>query len=219
MHCKEVKLQLDALDWTEEIDPGGDLRDHLNECDACRDYARERRLVNLLASLPVRQPAPGFEDRVIRKALTGKGTPRMPKRWALATAAGIFLAVLLTLQFYPGGGTHGPVQSAQNAVVEVQPQETRMVNLRLTSPRNLSDALITVELDDNLELEGYRGVNNLQWRSSFQSGENRLALPVRLLEKHSGKVTVVLEHGGVSRRFSVLINAVSDDERETITKA
>lgn len=221
MHCNEARQLLDGAGAATPEASG--LAEHLQECGTCRDYARERRLVTLLAELPVREPLPGMEARVMQKAL---GRPRpaasgVHARWALATAASVILAVLVTLQFYPAGGhmpdavpagaagtaAPGPIQPA---VVRVLPGQTHKVDVLLTSARALDDATIKVELDDNLALEGYRDVHNLEWRASLKSGANRLSLPVRLLQGHSGKITVTVEHGGSSKRFSVEVTAGPD---------
>lgn len=219
MHCNEAKRQLDALGDIENLDM--ELAEHLRNCDDCHEYARERQLIALLASLPVRQPAPGFEDRVIRKALAGTAAPegRLHVRWALATAASVIVAVLLTLQFYPIGSDRGPAGDIRAAVVEAQPQQTRMVNVRFNSPRELNDARITVQLDDNLALDGYEGVHHLQWQATLKNGDNRLSLPIQLIRGQSGRVTITVEHGNASKRFSVLVNAAPDNGGQKLSMA
>ncbi len=213
MRCNEARQQLDRLDWSGEAGIAGDLLTHLNDCDACRDHARERQLVGLLASLPIRRAAPGFEDRVMDRALAGNARVQagMHARWALATAASVLLAVFLTLQFHPSG-INEPVPSVEGAVIEVRPLETRIVTVRLTSPGELRNVLLTVQLDENLELEGYAGIHDLTWRTTLESGPNELALPVRLLAEDSGMLTVLLQHGDTAKRFSVRVNAAVDND-------
>lgn len=219
MRCDEARAQLETR--AGEVEAGGALGRHLEACEACRDVARERRLVGLLATLPVPEPFPGFEDRVLRRALArGRGRSAVASlhtRWALATAASVVVAVLVTFQFYPAGNERGGVTDLRTAVVEVPPQQTRTVTVRLTSPRALEDALITVELDENLALEGYRDVTRLQWRTALQRGANQLALPVRLLQGRSGNLTVTVEHGGSHKRFSVRVDAAPGNGDQTLS--
>lgn len=211
MRCHEAQRQLDQMGKTDE---NMELVQHLNTCEDCRDYAQKRHLVSLLASLPVRQPAPGFEDRVLGNALRRRGTGRVQTRWAMATAASVLLAVFLTMQYMPGDDPGNAVDAVETAIVEARPLETRQVNLRLNSRRTMSDAIIRVQLDDHLELEGYTGVQNLEWRTTLKNGANQLSLPVRLLKNQSGTMTVMLEHKGASKRFSIKINpAPRDDDR------
>lgn len=220
MHCNEAQQQLEHLDRVDEVAAGSELEAHLQECEACRDYARERQLVELLASLPVREPEPGLEDRVLRQAL-GRSRPSaagVHLRLALATAASVALAVLVTLQFHSQGDATEPVEAIQTAVVKAQLQQTRMVDVLFTSPRRLDDALITVQLEDNLALEGYNGIHNLQWRTTLKSGHNKLSLPVRLLQGESARLTVVVEHEGARKRFTVLVDAAPDDGGQTLSR-
>jgi len=208
MHCTEARQQLEQAD---RAAVRSELEAHLQDCEDCRDYARERHLVELLASLPVREPAPGLEDRVLQQAL-GRSRPSaagVHVRWALATAASVVLAVVVTLQFQFVGGERTSGGSVRTAVVEVLPRETRMIRVRLDSLRALKDARITVQLEENLALEGYEGIHHLQWRTTLKDGTNQLSLPVRLLEGQSGQVTVIVEHGNARKHFSIQINAAS----------
>ncbi|MEJ2760781.1 MAG: hypothetical protein P8126_04400 [Gammaproteobacteria bacterium] len=220
MHCNEARRRL--------AKPGGasvadsELAEHLSECDACRDYARELRLAELLAEIPVRKPLPGMEERVLQRALGRKervSPAGLHLRWALATAASVILAVVVTLQFYPSGAGREPAAAGmvKAAVVEVVPQQTHMVNVLLTSHRALNDALITVQLDDNLALHGYKDVHHLKWRASLKSGGNRLSLPVKLLQGNSGKITVTIEHGGKSKHFTINVTAAPESGSQKLS--
>ncbi|MEX2488210.1 MAG: hypothetical protein WD356_01630 [Pseudomonadales bacterium] len=223
MQCNDARQQLDKL--ARPGDPGADdaLAAHLRECDDCRDYAREQQLIDLLASMPIRPPAPGFEERVMENALAGKSreTGRTPAqrgthvRWFMATAASVLLAVILTMQFNPGE------DGDQVVSVKVRPGVTQMVTVRLTSPTELANALLTLQLDENLELEGRAGVHEMQWRTTLKSGPNDLSLPVRLLDKNSGMVTIALKHGETTKRFSVRVDAAveKDNSGDKLTMA
>lgn len=214
MQCNEARQRLENPGPTQNaLAADSELEQHLQGCEHCRDYARELQVVALLAELPIREPLPGMEARVMQHALGRfRSTPGgVHARWALATAASVILAVVVTLQFYPAGGGQVPAAvpaaatsgALQPAAVRVVPGQTHNVDIRLSSARALDDVLIKVELDDNLALEGYRNVHNLEWRASLKRGINRLSLPVRLLQDRSGKITVTVEHGGSSKRFSL----------------
>jgi len=209
MHCNEAKLKLESLPDTETIRAESDLMNHLNECDACSDLARDKQLLELLADMPVSQPAPGFEQRVLqnihRKAVPARAPIHM--RWALATAASVALAVLLTVQFYPAGIQESSETVTSPVIVSLQPYQSRMVDIRLDSPRELEGALITVHLDPGLELVGYAGIRDLQWQTTLKSGSNKLSLPVQLVTAEPGVINVTVEHGGASKQLSVLVNA------------
>jgi len=218
MNCNEARKLLDKTGG----DPaaGSMLAEHLNGCEACRDYARERRLVALLAGLPVREPRPGMEARVLQHALgRTRSTAHVHLRWALATAASVILAVVVTLQFFPAGGgrSHASAGALRPAVVQVTPQQTHMVKILLTTPRALNDAMLTVRLDDNLSLQGYDDVHELKWRASLKRGTNRLSLPVQLLRGRSGTITVTVRHGGGSKQITVNVSAAPEQNAQKIS--
>jgi len=213
MHCNEAKLKLESLPDTDTIRGQGDLMNHLNECEACSDLAREKQLLQLLAEMPVSQPIPGFEQRVLQNAHRKYPSARSSVhiRWALATAASVTLAVLLTVQFYPAG-IQEPSESAASApIVSLQPYQSRMVDILLASPREMEGAQITVHLDQSLELAGYAGIRDLRWQANLKSGNNKLSLPVHLLKAETGVITITVEHDGASKQLSVLVDAQSGD--------
>lgn len=220
MHCYDARQLLDKPGGA--ADGGSELAEHLSGCEACRDYARERRLVTLLAELPVPEMLPGMEERLIQRALSRDNenpATRLHVRWALATAASVILAVLVTLQFYPADSGHErtPAAAIQAAVVQVVPQQTHMVNVLFTSPRELNDALIRVQMDDNLALQGYRNVHDLKWHTTLKSGANRLSLPVTLLQGRSGKITVTVMHDGKSKRFTINVTAAPEQRGQKLS--
>jgi len=218
MNCNEATKLLDRTGGTPAA--CSELAEHLDGCEACRDYARERRVIALLADMPVCEPRPGMEARVMQRALgRSRSAARVHLRWALATAASVILAVVVTLQFYPAGGGRNPAPAGalQPAVVHVTPRQTHMVKVLLTTPRVLKDAEITVRLDDNLSLQGYDDVHELKWRASLKRGTNRLSLPVQLLRGGSGKITVTVRHGGGSKHITVNVTAAPEQNATKIS--
>ena len=131
--------------------------------------------------------------------------------WALATAASVLFAVLLTLQLSPDEHLSATSRNVHASTIEITPGQLRMVNVMLASPRRMEGAVITVQWDDNLEIDGYEGLTRLQWRTNLKDGHNQLSLPVQLLQGHSGNLTVTVEHEGASKHFAVKVNAAGDD--------
>jgi len=209
MHCENARELLDKTDPHETVAADRELARHLRGCGACREYGRDRRLVMLMASLPVREPAPGFENRVLAR-VPGKrpaSNTRLHVRWALAAAASMVLAVFVTLQFYPDGVGESYEPVAAPVTVSLPPHQVGTVDILLASPREMVGAQITVRLDDSLELDGYSGVRDLQWHTTLKAGSNRLSLPVRLSGAAQGLITVTVEHGGARKRLSVLVKS------------
>jgi len=68
MRCHDVREQLENL-W--ESEAPAEVRQHLAQCSACREYYRDLRLVRggfrLLKAEEVPQPSLGFAERLIRR--------------------------------------------------------------------------------------------------------------------------------------------------------
>jgi hypothetical protein len=219
MHCDDVKRQIDANVSIEDIDVGGELMQHLKNCDACQEYNEDQQLTRLLATLPVRPASPGFEARALRFALKRPLKPetRLHMLWMFATAASVIIGVLITLQFNPRSNPDDLLDSVKSTVIVVKPQETRIVTILLNSAKVLNNAQIRIELDDSLELTGYSGIQNLQWITTLNSGDNTLSLPIQLVRGQSGKMTIVIEHGDSSKQISVFVQSTPENGKQTVS--
>ncbi|MFW6094313.1 MAG: hypothetical protein ACODAC_10095 [Pseudomonadota bacterium] len=151
----------------------------------CRHWYEDRRLEQALTDA-VPDPGPGFEDRVLRRAVAAsrEAAPRSWRRPAgIATAA---LATVLALAALLG-------EPWSAAAPEPKP---RMVNVVIDAKENRRDALVTVELADDLELAGYSDQRRIQWRTDLAKGKNLLALPVRARSGAQGDIRVALSYQG-----------------------
>lgn len=219
MQCREARQRLEAR-------PAGALREaadgallaHLRECADCREHAEELRLVRLLGSLPVRTPNKGFEKKALRTAL--ERLPGASRRhhagWALATAASVLLAVMLTLHFNAPAPGQFPAAQPQIVMIEVQPGRTRVVDVMFKSERAIENATIIVELDGNLRLENRPGTRQLEWPTSLKAGANKLSLPVQLFESGTGELIITLQYGQTRQQLKV---QVREDQSADITTA
>ena len=214
MQCDEARQ---LIDFSEHNADEGGLTVHLQQCNACRKYGEDHnRLLRLLASLPVEEPGPAFEDRMISAARRNlsSASRNLHMRWAMATAASMILTVFLTVQYYPAG-----IRNSMDAgtVVNILPQQVRMIDILLDSPKAMEGAQITVRLDNRVELVGYEGIRDLRWETDLKSGSNKLSLPVQLLTDDTGEITVTVEHGGSSKQLSVIVNAQSVKRGKKLT--
>ncbi len=162
-------------------------RDHLDGCELCRLWLEDRRLIQALAT-PVPEPSPGFEDRAIRRAVSA--SPRRLRQPAAAAAA--VLALAASLAAWLAG--HGPDRpGAADPVLAVAP---RVINVVIDTKDHRQDALLTIELAEDLELEGYAGQHLIEWRADLAKGRHLLALPVRMKTGVGGEIRIALTHGG-----------------------
>jgi hypothetical protein len=221
MRCFDAKNRLDVMKNVLDVRGEPDLDRHLEQCPECSEYRDDLLLTGLMASMPVREPSFGFKHRVLRdaKEAAGSSGPSIHVRWALATAASMLIAVLLTLQLSPNDTSRDSLTALQPVMVSVVPNQTRIINVLLNSNRELENAQLSIALDENLELEGYSGIHTLEWSAVLSSGENYLALPVRLINGESGTITVIIRHENSSRRLTISVNALPENNGQKVTMA
>lgn len=163
-------------------------------------------LISRLRQMPVPPPSAGFEARVLAAAHAriGDGRRNLHTGWALATAASIALAVLVTLQVAERPAPE-PSAVPQVAVVEARPKSVRIVDVVFRSAHAIENATLTIELAPNLALENRPDVQSLSWQTELKAGANKLSLPVRLLDGQAGNMMITLQHGTERQQMTVHI--------------
>jgi hypothetical protein len=162
-----------------------------------------------LRAMPVPEPRPGFEDRVLANATTRVGSPRNGARTVLArphgiwwaAAAGVLTAVLawaILMWVKPGAIAEPSVSLALN--------ESREVSLVIDSERDLEGATIRLFVSGSVALVGYEGQQQIEWPASLTQGANLLSLPVIARTPGDGRVVAEIEHDGRTRRVSVAMH-------------
>lgn len=214
MHCSEVKQRLNATPANAEPVHDEALREHLAGCAECRDYAEQRkaeelRLTRQLAAIPVPPPSEGFADRALARAWeTAHGQPAQQqpatRRYAWAgLAASVLVAVVLVTQWL--GPRDTAVSPTGETVVQVAPETTRPVHVRLVSKEALPNATITVRLDGDVALTGYPGMQTLSWQAPIVAGTNQMSLPVALTGSSHGSIVIEVSSGGASKQMRLSI--------------
>jgi hypothetical protein len=161
-----------------------------------------------LRDMPVPEPRPGFVDRVLADATTGKSLPKVhevraafarPATW-WAAAAGAVAATLAWMVFWVQFGA-----PAEPRVV-LALNESRDVSLVIDSERDLEGATIHIYVTGSVALNGYGEQHEIEWLTSLTQGANLLSLPVIGVEPGEGRVEAVIEHEGRTRRVSVAMH-------------
>jgi hypothetical protein len=177
---------------------------HAAECADCRGAVASvhtLRLASLVLVPPVRS---GAWERALSVVLRRpqRNRPRANRFWlgtgfgaAIATAAS--LAIISLLPFSPA------VDPVATPTLSLELNEPQAVNISLTSAEALVDAEIHVVLSGAVDLGGYPGQRELQWRTDLNPGINQLTLPVVATGAEGGQVLVEVIHGGKRRTFLV----------------
>lgn len=161
-------------------------------------------LISRLRQMPAPAPSEGFETRVLAAAHAriGDGRRRLHAGWAVATAASIAVAVLVTLQVAEPPAPE-PGATPQVVVVEARPMAVRVIDVVFRSAHAIENATLTIELAPNLALENRPDVHALSWQTDLRAGANKLSLPVRLLDGQAGDLKITLQHGNERQQMMV----------------
>ncbi|WP_288132062.1 hypothetical protein [Microbulbifer sp.] len=202
MNCCQARRELELM----QRENNGALLKHLHRCSDCREYAEELRLLNLLRTMPAPEPGEHFETRVLNAALPNQRNRDRARvrRWQLATAASLLLAVFAAL---PQWQSSTPATEMVN--VASAESATLPVNVSVDTARAIQGAMISVSLPENLALEGYGDQRELRWRTDLNAGANRLTLPVRVRNGQRTQILIRIEHNGARKEFYVPVDLPS----------
>lgn len=206
MNCKDIRQQIDALAQTSEPAPplSEALAEHLHSCELCRHYYGDAMLARELLALDVPEPDADFVARSIKRAVNQPARlQRSPSlRRLTAVAASALLAVTLGLVVLNLPVDRDDMVPTQSIAADYARKEVRVV---IYSKEDHASAEFSIELAENLELEGYGGRQTLAWSGRLNKGANLLTLPV-LVRDSGGEVRVTSRYGEGSHQVNVKVS-------------
>lgn len=204
MKCTEARQQIQLLDRYDDLQQpvNSSLASHVGQCELCRHYASDALLLRELQKLETPEPSAEFLARALVRA-----QEPVRRRWLPAVAASLLLTVAAGWLGFgalpPSSQDVGPVIAEAE---QIQPagyhrQEVRIV---IHSQVDRDDAELTIELAENLELEGFGGQQRIAWHTAVKKGPNLLVLPVRAHDKGGElRVTSMLGDKALETRVRV----------------
>lgn len=212
MKCTDIQKYLDDyLDDAMSLGEQKSVELHINQCVSCQQALEAHNTVRqALGSLPVEKASPEFEEKVfaeVRSHYTAYNHRHSGNRFiagfATAMAAGLALWFASTV-YTPQLDESAP------QVVTVAMNKARTVKLMFDAPTNLAEVTLTVELPENIELEGYAGQKQLVWQTKLNRGQNILALPVIATGNGQGELVAHISYGDKAQRFRIVLKTASD---------
>ncbi len=223
MNCESVTARLDEyLDGDVATQEREAMAQHLRECGPCQaEYQSAQALLEELSSLDIPEPRAGYEKRVL--AFLDKKPEKVRQHkshhipiWFAAGFSTAALAIFAVLFVFNSPsleqGDAMPIMT-----VELQPLQTRKVDLVFNSPSQLQDAQIRIELPEGTEIAGYPNRGSLEWKTSFKQGSNKLSLPLIVKEKNGGTLYATITHEGQTRVFQLNLVAIPASSHYTAT--
>jgi len=223
MNCESVTARLDDyLDGDVSTQEREAMAQHLRECESCRaEYESAQALLEELSSLDIPKPRAGYEKRVLafldkQPEQVKQHRPRHIPIWFAAGFSTAMLAIFAVL-FVFNSPSLDPGDAMPVMTVELQPLQTRKVDLVFNSPRQLQNAQIKIELPEGTEIAGYPNRGSLEWKTSFKQGSNKLSLPLIVKEKNGGTLYATITHEGQTRIFKLNLVAIPAASQYTTT--
>ena len=95
-------------------------------------------------------------------------------------------------------------------MIAVAMNQTQPVKLMFDSRSEIKHAKLTVDLPDNVTLEGYPGRRELSWPTNLNKGKNVLALPIEAVRAGQGELRVELDYNQKVKTFRVVLKTTNN---------
>lgn len=206
MNCSEARQNIRAdrsrsPDSARRVDPA--TAEHLRECELCRHWQFDELLRHELGSRDIPEPRAGFVDDLIQTAIE-QGERRPSAKFSVAAA---IAAAAIALGLLVGTGLRGFSTDNADYQVAVAPNIAKLVEVVIDSGAGRSEATLTIELAENLELEGFPNERVISWQTQLTPGRNLLRLPVILKDTSDSRFNVDLSYGSTQKGISVIVRA------------
>lgn len=212
MSCTHINEKLDDyMDGALDDREIASLDAHIGSCDSCRQTVEsEQSLRGLLKDYPMPAPDAAYLDRALVRASHVNAfvnTKGQRNRWIMtgfggAIAAGLAAWIIGGILLQAPDVTE-PAASIPGVTMALE--EPRTVNLVFSSATELVDAVLTVNLPDGIEIEGYAGLREITWITSLQVGKNILPLRLIATTPHGGELLATLKHDDRDRTFRIRV--------------
>jgi len=216
MKCTDIQKYLDDyLDDAMSLGEQKAVESHIEQCATCQQALEEYRNVRqALRSLPVEDASPDFEAKVFAEVRNHYGAHN-GKHFGNRFVAGFATAMVASLALWFTSTVYSPqfddtMPQSGPQVVNLAMNQARTVKLMFDAPTDLAGVTLTVELPENIELEGYTGQKQLVWQTNLNKGQNILALPVIAIGNGQGELVAQLNYGDKTQRFRIVLKTASD---------
>lgn len=208
MRCKQYQNMLDDyLDGTLSTIQADKLHQHLNTCDSCTDkFSQAETILKSLKTMPVPTARHGYEKRVLQFLEEKKPQKNQQRNWFMAGFGSALAATLaIWINFSPVATLTPELDDI--STINLAVKQSQKVDLVFNLANDLSDATLTLDLPEKIQIVGYPGKQQLTWKTSFKKGANRLALPLIAAEQQNGILIASLSKNGKTKLFRIRLNS------------
>jgi len=204
MNCQELRAQLDDY-LAGELSPTitDEAGRHLSGCADCqRRLAGLQALRAALRSQEVPAARSGFFEMAMQNARHSHGAAT--RVWARVAGVAIAAGLAVWIAF---GGMFLPFKGADRSIpgITLALHQTHTIKLSFNAERELTGASLRIHLPDGVEIRGFPGKRDIEWRTDLARGVNMLSLPVKAVAMADGSLTAQLRHGDRTTELSLRI--------------
>jgi len=205
MNCEQFNQQLDDyLDGGLAASRQQALQAHADYCSGCAESLAERRqLLQAMKTLPLTPMREGFAQQALRRATEQRSHQRrgFVKGFGSALVAGLAIWAT-TLVMMPN-----PLTTPANGVgqITLALHQERTVNLVFDAPAGFEDAMLSLNLPENVEVIGFPGQSHIACRTSLSQGRNVLPLPLKANSLADAQIVASIESGQSKKTFQVSV--------------
>lgn len=205
MQCAEAQLKIKAGVNSISVAIVSDkaLAAHISECDLCQHYHADLMLNRTLQQFETPKLKEEFVDQLINNAILRNRPSRKLATWP-RMAAMIVIGVLVSSLFRFIGVDENSPESSYPQITLV-PNQVKEVRLQINSPSPRQNATISIQLAENLEIEGFTNQQRLAWQTDLSQGNNLLTLPLRLSDPSESFFDVTYTYGSVVQNIHVVV--------------
>lgn len=199
--CRTTRnLMMDYIDGNLAAEDNSFISAHLQECAACRkDYRQTLDMIDLLKDIPVTPASAGFVERSLSNAVRSQpATAGSRIKYVAGGVAAILIALVVTLSL-----VMGPDAERSDSTVVLIGNEVKTIKVAIQSSRVIEDIEMTIDVSDNLEIEGYGQRQMISWNTRLEQGVNLIALPVSAVASGDGEIVARLSLGGQQKIFRI----------------
>lgn len=210
MNCNDINTQLDDyLDDQLDASTRLSFNAHVKQCGHCQQQlARAQLILDELKQQPVPAASRQFRQRAFAAVRQHHGKPTatvFAAGFASAIAASFMLWFTSTLLF-----TAPELPQTKSSPISIAMHEIRTVRLMIDAEADISQARLSIDLPDNMRIEGYPQESRLAWQTDLSQGQNVLSLPLKAIDPGEGELVARVSYGESSREFRFAIKT-SDD--------
>lgn len=226
MNCKIVNNKIEDFTLDDFIVGSSivnehDLNKHINSCSSCKKTLQEHHTYLVkLSNIQTPELSDNDATAMLNKFISNKEVNlTTPAKSDNSFLQGFIAASVLALSIFGAWnvfnftGEQAPVIAQQNILdnTHTAPEFfTTEVVLIINAPEDMYDADLNIVLPQQIALEGYDNLQELNWAVDLKAGANTLSLPIRV-NKHQAveqplSIMAKLYHYAEEREFEIKVD-------------